>query len=97
MDIQAVIYEDGSMYDYTVWEGDFNEGTESYIPMNAPDYLTSASLRSPTKTVLMKPYRSGNIDWSFEEKAKKYAASIIPTADMKSASASVITDKPLCH
>ena len=40
MDIQAVIYEDGSMYVTQVWEGDFNEGTESYIPMNAPDYLT---------------------------------------------------------
>jgi len=40
MDIQAVIYEDGSMYVTQVWNGSFDKGTESYIPMSAPDYLT---------------------------------------------------------
>ena len=42
MDIQAVIYEDGSMYVTQVWEGDFNEGTESYIPMNVYRGLKSS-------------------------------------------------------
>ena len=66
MDIQAVIYEDGSMYVTQVWEGDFNEGIESYIPMSAPDYLTISQLtvsdqNGPYETVL-----EWYIDWSFE-------------------------------
>ena len=40
IDIQAVIYEDGSMSITQNWEGNFEEGTESYISMNVPDYLT---------------------------------------------------------
>ncbi|WP_333646380.1 DUF2207 family protein [Lacrimispora sp.] len=71
MDIQAVIYEDGSMYVTQVWEGDFNEGTESYIPMNAPDYLTISQLTVSDQNGSYETVSDWNIDWSFEEKARK--------------------------
>lgn len=71
MDIQAVIYEDGSMYVTQVWEGDFNEGTESYIPMNAPDYLTISQLMVSDQNGSYETVSDWNIDWSFEEKARK--------------------------
>ncbi|ACL20459.1 ribosomal protein S14 [Desulfitobacterium hafniense DCB-2] len=71
MDIQAVIYEDGSMYVTQVWEGDFDEGTESYIPMNAPDYLTASQLTVSDQNGSYETVSDWNIDWSFEEKARK--------------------------
>jgi len=71
IDIQAVIYEDGSMYATQVWEGDFNEGTESYIPMNAPDYLTISQLTVSDQNGSYETVSDWNIDWSFEEKAGK--------------------------
>jgi len=71
MDIQAVIYEDGSMYVTQVWEGDFDEGTESYIPMNAPDYLTISQLTVSDQNGSYETVSDWNIDWSFEEKARK--------------------------
>lgn len=71
MDIQVVIYEDGSMYVTQVWEGDFNEGTESYIPMNAPDYPTASQLTVSDQNGSYETVSDWNIDWSFEEKARK--------------------------
>lgn len=71
IDIQAVIYEDGSMYVTQIWEGDFNEGTESYIPMNAPDYLTISDLTVSDQNGVYETVPDWNIDWSFEEKAQK--------------------------
>lgn len=71
MDIQAVIYEDGSMYVTQVWEGNFSEGTESYIPMNAPDYLTISQLIVSGQNGAYETVPDWNVDWSFEEKARK--------------------------
>jgi uncharacterized membrane protein YgcG len=71
MDIQVVIYEDGSMYVTQVWEGNFDEGTESYIPMNAPDYLTASQLTVSDQSGSYETVSDWNIDWSFEEKARK--------------------------
>jgi len=71
MDIQAVIYEDGSMYVTQVWEGNLNEGTESYIPMNAPDYLTISQLTVSDQNGAYETVPDWNVDWSFEEKARK--------------------------
>ncbi len=71
IDIQAVIYEDGSMYVTQVWEGDFNEGTESYIPMNAPDYLTISQLTVSDQNGSYETVSDWNTNWSFEEKAGK--------------------------
>ena len=71
MDIQVVIYEDGSMYVTQVWEGDFDEGTESYIPMNAPETLTISQLTVSDQNGSYETVSDWNIDWSFEEKARK--------------------------
>lgn len=71
MDIQAVIYEDGSMYITQNWEGSFEEGTESYIPMNAPDYLTISQLKVTDQNGTYDTVADWNVDWSFEEKARK--------------------------
>ncbi len=71
MDIHAVIYEDGSMYVKQSWEGNFNEGTECYIPMNSPDYLTLSRLAVSDPNGSYETVQDWNIDWSFEEKAKK--------------------------
>lgn len=71
MDIQAVIYEDGFMYITQVWTGSFDEGTESYIPMNAPDYLTISQLTVSDQNGNYETVPDWNVDWSFEEKAQK--------------------------
>lgn len=71
IDIQALLYEDGSMYVTQVWKGNFNEGTESYIPMNVPDYLNISNLKVSDQNGIYDTVPDWNIDWSFEEKAKK--------------------------
>ena len=71
IDIQALIYGDGTIHITQVWEGDFDEGTESYIPMNAPDYLTISELIVSDKNGSYDNVQDWNIDWSFEEKARK--------------------------
>lgn len=71
MDIQAVIHEDGSMSIIQNWEGSFEEGTESYIPMNVPDYLTISELNVTDQKGIYDMVTDWNIDWSFEEKARK--------------------------
>lgn len=71
MDIQAVLYEDGSMHITQNWEGRFEEGTESYIPMNALDYLTISELTVSDQNGIYDTVPDWNIDWSFDEKAGK--------------------------
>ncbi|NLO20817.1 MAG: DUF2207 domain-containing protein [Syntrophomonadaceae bacterium] len=71
MDIQAVIYQDGSMSITQNWSGRFEEGTEVYIPMNSPDYLTISELTVSDQNGSYKTVPDWNIDWSFEEKARK--------------------------
>ena len=71
IDIEAVIYENGSMYVVQSWSGRFDEGTESYIPMNAPNYLTISELKVTDQNGVYDTVPEWNIDWSFEEKARK--------------------------
>jgi uncharacterized membrane protein YgcG len=71
MDIQAALYGDGSLYITQKWEGDFEEGTECYIPMNTPDYLTISGLKVFDENGIYETVADWNIDWSFEEKARK--------------------------
>lgn len=71
IDIQAVIYKDGSMYIVQTWEGRFDEGTEIYIPMKAPDYLTISELMVSDVDGSYDTVPDWNTDWSFEEKARK--------------------------
>lgn len=79
IDIQAVIYEDGSMCVRQSWSGSFDEGTESYIPMNAPDYLTISELTVYDQNGVYDTVPDWNIDWSFEEKARKCGIHITET------------------
>lgn len=53
------------------WTGHFEEGTESYIPMNVPDYLTISKLTVSDQNGIYDTVPEWNIDWSFEEKARK--------------------------
>ncbi len=71
MDIQAILYEDGSMHIIQSWEGSFEEGTENYIPMKTSDYLTISELTVSDQNGSYTTVPDWNIDWSFEEKAEK--------------------------
>ncbi len=71
IDVQAVIDKDGSMYITQIWEGDFEEGTESYIPINAPDYLIISDLKVSDQQGVYDTVPLWNMDWSFEQKANK--------------------------
>ena len=71
IDMEAVLYQDGSMYVTQVWEGDFDEGTEIYIPMNAPDFLTISQLMVSDRNEAYETVPKWNVDWSFAEKANK--------------------------
>jgi len=71
IDIEAVMYQDGSMYVTQVWEGNFNEGTEVYIPMNAPDYLTISDLQVSDLNGTYEVLGNWELDKSFKEKANK--------------------------
>jgi len=71
IEIQAIIQEDGSMNVTQNWEGRFDEGTEIYIPMKAPDYLTIHNLVVSDENGSYETVNDWNINWNFEEKAKK--------------------------
>ncbi len=71
INIQTVIYKDGSMHITQIWEGHFEEGTESYLPMNAPDYLTISELKVSDQNGIYTTMPHWDINWNFEEKAKK--------------------------
>ena len=71
IDIQAAIYEDGSMYVIQTWEGTFDEGTENYITMNAPDYLTINNLQVSDKNGIYETVKEWAADKSFAEKTNK--------------------------
>lgn len=72
IDIQAVIYGDGSIHITQIWAGNFEEGTEIYIPMNLPDYVTISELEVSDQKGSYERVTDWNIDWSFEEKAGKW-------------------------
>jgi len=71
IDIQAVIYEDGSMGIIQSWEGSFEEGTECYIPMNMPDYITINNLKVSDQNSVYETVKEWDINLGFEEKAEK--------------------------
>ncbi|MEA5134717.1 MAG: DUF2207 domain-containing protein [Candidatus Fimivivens sp.] len=71
IDIQAVVNKDGSMHVTQTWDGRFEEGTENYIPMNAPDYLTISELKVSDQNGAYETVPNWNVDWSFKDKARK--------------------------
>ncbi|MEG1993577.1 MAG: DUF2207 domain-containing protein, partial [Oscillospiraceae bacterium] len=71
IDIEAILHEDGSMYVTQAWDGDFDEGTEIYIPMNAPDYLDISNLQVTDDNGLYETLDNWDVDKSFEDKSNK--------------------------
>ncbi len=71
IDIQVVVNEDGSMHITQHWQGRFEEGTEVYIPMNAPDYLSISELTVADQNRVYDTVNDWNIDASFDDKAYK--------------------------
>ncbi|MEL1135688.1 DUF2207 domain-containing protein [Desulfitobacterium sp. THU1] len=71
IDIEAVVYDDGSMYVSQVWEGDFDEGTEVYIPLAAADYLKLNDLRVADDKGVYQVVEPWDIEAGFEDKAYK--------------------------
>lgn len=71
IDIQAVLNGDGSMHITQNWLGRFEEGTEVYIPMKAPDYLTISELTVADQNGSYQTVEEWDIDWSFAEKAQR--------------------------
>lgn len=77
MDIDAVIYEDGSMYITQTWNTSFDEGTESYIPLNAPEYLILSDLKVTDGQGEYRVLDRWDTDAGFAEKADK--CGVVPT------------------
>lgn len=71
IEIDAVLYRDGSMYVTQTWDTSFDEGTESYIPMTVPDYVTIGNLRVADQSGVYQTLERWNVDADFEEKAGK--------------------------
>lgn len=69
IDIEAVLYEDGSIYITQVWEGSFDEGTEAYIPLAAPDYLKISGLRVADHKEVYQVVEPWDMDAGFADKA----------------------------
>lgn len=70
IDIEVTVRNDGSAYIVQNWQGEFDEGTENYIPINTEGIEISdftVSDKNGTYTYENK----WNIDASFEEKARK--------------------------
>lgn len=68
IDIESVLYKDGSMHVTQVWKGDFDEGTEAYIPINAPDYLTISGLQVSDGNGTYETIENWAVEKSFEKK-----------------------------
>ncbi|MEG0780047.1 MAG: DUF2207 domain-containing protein [Oscillospiraceae bacterium] len=71
MDIEAVVYADGSLYVTQTWAGSFDEGTENFIPMHAPDYLTISDLQVTDINGTYETVSDWNVDWDFAQKANR--------------------------
>lgn len=71
IDIDAVLYKDGSMYVTQVWEGNFEEGTELYISSDAADYIKITDLQVADGNGVYETIENWNKDGSFAEKANK--------------------------
>ena len=78
IDISVTIRNDGSAYIVQNWRGEFNEGTENYIPINTYGIeLSNFMVSDENGTYSLQ--NSWDVDASFEEKARK--CGINETAD----------------
>ncbi|MEG1895088.1 MAG: DUF2207 domain-containing protein [Oscillospiraceae bacterium] len=71
IDIDAVVEKDGYMRITQTWQGDFAEGTENYIPMNAPSYLSISELQVADENGKYELMPDWDIHGSFEDKANR--------------------------
>ncbi len=78
MDISVTVNDDGSAEITQVWEGDFDSGTENYIPINTGD-IGISDLRVSDEDGEYQTADEWNIDASFDQKARK--CGINPTDD----------------
>ena len=71
IDIEVVIRDDGSAVVTQHWRGNFNEGTEIYLPINTKDIgISEFSVSDENGPYTLLPKWDTNAD--FEEKAGKY-------------------------
>lgn len=70
IDIDVTIRDDGSAYIVQNWHGNFNEGTENYIPIATGDIAVS-DLKVSDKNGEYEFEDNWNVDLSFEEKSGK--------------------------
>ncbi|MBQ3037741.1 MAG: DUF2207 domain-containing protein [Clostridia bacterium] len=70
IDISVMVQNDGSAYVVQRWSGEFNEGTENYIPISTQD-IGISDLRVSDENGEYTYIDNWNIDSSFEEKSKK--------------------------
>ena len=78
IDIAVIVRNDGSAYIVQNWRGEFNEGTENYIPINT-DGIEISDFKVSDRNGTYDFSDSWNVDASFEEKARK--CGINETAD----------------
>ena len=78
IDISVTVRNDGSAYIVQNWRGEFNEGTENYIPINTYGIEISNFMVSDENGTYSLQ-NSWDVDASFEEKARK--CGINETAD----------------
>lgn len=77
IDVEAVIEDNGSMQVTQTWKGEFNEGTENYIPMNAPAFLKITNLKVSDENGEYEFLDDWDVDASFSEKANKCGVNYI--------------------
>lgn len=71
INIDVVLYDDGSAQVTQTWDGSFTEGTEAYIPIQNLGELSISDFRVSGPSGAYANTELWNIDWGFEEKAGK--------------------------
>ncbi len=79
IDINAVLYEDGSATVIQVWQGTFSEGTECYLPFRTDKNVHLSDFTVSDGTTEFTYVDNWYIDASFDEKA--YKCGLNPTSD----------------
>ena len=78
IDIEVVIRDDGSAEITQRWTGEFNEGTENYIPIRTGD-ISISEFRVSDENGPYTFVEKWNVDWNFKKKAGK--CGIVETGD----------------
>lgn len=68
IDVDVILYRDGSARVLQTWWGDFDEGTECYLPINDSGYLVVSDLEVYSDETDFQTLPSWDVDASFDEK-----------------------------